>query len=86
MSNFKFGILFFLIQILYLRNNRISALNANTSKTLTKIAFGSCSGMMKSISKVFKTLTDYDPELFIWLGDTAYVDEVPFKWNPWYWR
>ncbi|CDW81812.1 UNKNOWN [Stylonychia lemnae] len=41
-----------------------------------KIAFGSCFGMLHFKNEIFKTIRDYDPNLWIWLGDAAYTDDV----------
>ena len=29
------------------------------------------------MTDIFKTINQYDPELWIWLGDAAYTDDVP---------
>lgn len=41
-----------------------------------KIAFGSCYGMLHFMTDIFKTINAYDPNLWIWLGDAAYTDDV----------
>lgn len=28
-------------------------------------------------NEIFKTINEYDPHLWIWMGDAAYLDDVP---------
>ena len=39
-----------------------------------KIAFGSCYGIWDFESNIFETIVKDKPDLWIWLGDVAYVD------------
>lgn len=44
--------------------------------TQTKISFGSCANFIKSPDiDIFPSIMQFNPELFIWLGDFAYVDD-----------
>ena len=45
--------------------------------TLTNFAFGSCfrGFLMTDREDIFKTIILNKPELWIWLGDTAYLDD-----------
>lgn len=55
----------------------VLSLPVDVSKTLTKIAFGSCYGQFnQSNPKIFTSITENDPDLFIWLGDAIYADEM----------
>ncbi len=39
-----------------------------------RVAFGSCYGIFSHKSDIFETVVKDDPDLFVWLGDVAYVD------------
>eukprot|EP01122_Echinamoeba_exundans_P010374 TRINITY_DN3875_c0_g1_i1.p1 TRINITY_DN3875_c0_g1~~TRINITY_DN3875_c0_g1_i1.p1 ORF type:complete len:449 (+),score=53.48 TRINITY_DN3875_c0_g1_i1:34-1380(+) len=68
------------------------------SEKTTKIAFGSCNDVLKWDKSIqrdsndpsmnatvwLSTVTQWHPELFIWLGDVVYADRrsVPFFWDP----
>lgn len=42
----------------------------------TKFSFGSCANFIKSPDiDIFPAIMQFNPELFIWLGDFAYVDD-----------
>ena len=43
-------------------------------KSSIRIAFGSCYGIRDFKSDIFETIADDKPDLWIWLGDVAYVD------------
>lgn len=44
------------------------------------IAFGSCYGIFGWESRIFETIAADEPDLFIWLGDVAYLDNPnPFN-------
>ena len=46
---------------------------------VTKIAIGSCYGQFKNTNpRIFESIADDDPDLFIWLGDSIYGDLVSF--------
>ena len=38
------------------------------------MAFGSCYGIFSHTSDIFETIAEERPDLFVWLGDVAYVD------------
>ena len=40
------------------------------------IAFGSCYGLDGRSSDIFKVIQNGKPDLFIWMGDVAYTDDV----------
>jgi len=49
----------------------------NSNKTLLNFAFGSCfKGFMSRSNRhdIFQIINDYNPELWLWLGDVAYLD------------
>ena len=39
-----------------------------------RLSFGSCYGIFSHTSDMFETIVDNSPDLFVWLGDVAYVD------------
>ena len=41
---------------------------------MLRVAFGSCYGYKDHDSNIFETVVKDDPDLFIWLGDVAYID------------
>ena len=38
------------------------------------MAFGSCYGIFSRSSDIFETVVEDSPDVFVWLGDVAYVD------------
>lgn len=51
--------------------------SGNTGKSFKRIAYGSCyNGFMMQRMDMFKTILKADPDLFIWLGDATYVDDL----------
>jgi phosphodiesterase/alkaline phosphatase D-like protein len=44
-----------------------------------KIVFGSCFGLFNKTSDIFKTVIENDPDLWIWLGDVTYADDLRLK-------
>lgn len=47
----------------------------DTNSTLTRIAFGSCFGQFGVRNeRVWESIHNYHPDLFIWSGDVAYTD------------
>ena len=49
----------------------------NINKTFTNFSFGSCFlGFLSDRDDMFKTINLNNPELWIWLGDAAYIDHV----------
>ncbi|CAG9324234.1 unnamed protein product [Blepharisma stoltei] len=56
----------------------IFSLRIDESKTLSKIAFGSCHHHKRPPNpKIFYSITNWSPDLYIWLGDSVYAD-IPY--------
>eukprot|EP00743_Colponemidia_sp_Colp-15_P007648 GILK01008275.1.p1 GENE.GILK01008275.1~~GILK01008275.1.p1 ORF type:complete len:423 (-),score=39.30 GILK01008275.1:95-1363(-) len=55
----------------------------NTSKTLTRIAYGSCNKHDVE-NTLWDHIVDFQPDLWVWLGDVVYADTrvFPFVWVP----
>lgn len=52
----------------------------NRNLNISKIAFGSCfSGFLSERDDIFKTINSNNPDLFIWMGDLTYLDELDYK-------
>ena len=51
-------------------------------KPVTHIAFGSCNEHDKD-QKIWKSIIDANPDLFVWLGDVIYGDSesLPMVWS-----
>lgn len=50
-----------------------------------KIAFGSCFKFYRNQkTDVFKRISEHNPDVFLWLGDAAYIDNMPIVgyWTP----
>lgn len=51
-----------------------------TNKTLMNFAFGSCFNKLPKFKKwnhtIFKTVLANNPDLWLWMGDSAYVDNT----------
>ena len=43
-------------------------------KNFLRIAFGTCYGIWDYESNIFEKIADEKPDVWIWLGDVAYVD------------
>ena len=52
------------------QNITIPADNTNS----IRVAFGSCYGIFTHTSDIFETIAAEKADLFVWLGDVAYVD------------
>lgn len=51
------------------------ALKVDETRSVTKIAFGSCANQFKNKNPaLFNSIADWNPDLFIWGGDTIYPD------------
>lgn len=62
---------------------QVFSLPVDESRQVSKIAFGSCTGQFNGHNQqTFKSISDYNPDLFIWLGDAVYADE--FSWFRFY--
>jgi len=48
-----------------------------------RIAFGSCYGLVNFYTDMFRHVNAFQPDLWIWLGDAAYTDDImgSCKWN-----
>lgn len=47
------------------------------SKVISKFSFGSCfMGFNMVRTDIFESINKYDPELFVWLGDATYIDDL----------
>eukprot|EP01121_Diplochlamys_sp_Union-15-3_P021217 TRINITY_DN8526_c0_g1_i1.p1 TRINITY_DN8526_c0_g1~~TRINITY_DN8526_c0_g1_i1.p1 ORF type:complete len:419 (+),score=55.40 TRINITY_DN8526_c0_g1_i1:50-1306(+) len=74
---------FLLVCILGLTSSiGIPADSYDSSKTLTKIAFGSCNRPDMN-QALWNTITDYQPDIWIWLGDVVYADRQKY---PGFWE
>ena len=47
-----------------------------------RVAFGSCYGVFDHESDIFETIAKDDPDLFVWLGDVAYIDAPNLSFKP----
>jgi hypothetical protein len=69
-----------LITLFFLINNSMSypiISGSHKNTTLNTFAFGSCFyGRLSTRLDIFKTILLHKPELWVWLGDAAYVDTV----------
>ncbi|CAG9335618.1 unnamed protein product [Blepharisma stoltei] len=55
----------------------IFALPLSPTKTISKIAFGSCYGQFNNSNpRIFTSINTWQPDLFLWLGDVVYADEM----------
>jgi hypothetical protein len=67
------------------RNAQHKQIRANQNPNLA-ISFGSCYGIWDLESSIFQTI-EATTDLFVWLGDVAYVDEmtslfaIPFEFR-----
>ncbi len=49
--------------------------NKNINKTFNNFSFGSCFlGFLSDRDDMFNTINKNNPELWVWLGDAAYID------------
>ncbi len=47
-----------------------------TDKPYFRLAFGSCYGLLDYRTDVFKHVNNQSPQLWMWLGDAAYTDDI----------
>jgi hypothetical protein len=53
-----------------------------SNKTINNFAFGSCfMGRFSTRLDMFKTILENEPDLWVWLGDAAYVDPLTFDYT-----
>eukprot|EP01117_Protostelium_nocturnum_P017851 TRINITY_DN7342_c0_g1_i1.p1 TRINITY_DN7342_c0_g1~~TRINITY_DN7342_c0_g1_i1.p1 ORF type:complete len:414 (-),score=96.20 TRINITY_DN7342_c0_g1_i1:31-1272(-) len=50
---------------------------ATPEKPLARLAFGSCNKQWLN-QPIWKSIIDYNPDVFVWLGDVVYLDTMPF--------
>jgi len=49
----------------------------NINKTFSNFSFGSCFlGYLSERDDMFKTINENNPDLWVWLGDAAYIDKI----------
>ena len=53
----------FLVFFLVLLISKVELLPLNHTKTLNKIAFGSCQGLFGAKNNIFLSISDYSPDL-----------------------
>lgn len=41
-----------------------------------RIAFGSCYGLVNFYTDIFRHVNAFKPDLWVWLGDAAYTDDI----------
>jgi alkaline phosphatase D len=68
------GLFFFLIGL----QNTISAQDVSSSKVLNSLYFGSCNRTDLD-PKIWDTITNQDPEVWVWLGDIVYSENGSMK-------
>jgi len=75
---FKFSILFTFILL------GVGRVAIDYTKPLQKLTFGSCWGLFDVSSTIFEDIADEESDLWIWLGDAAYLDIIilPFLTFP----
>ena len=62
----------------YRKSVDINIPSDNASDKYLRIAFGSCYGIWDFKSNIFETIVKDKPDVWIWLGDVAYVDADDF--------
>eukprot|EP00736_Rhodelphis_marinus_P001034 Rmarinus@m.13617 len=77
-------VFYWLFILSYLGAQVVALYPKNTENvTITRIAFGSCSKTTHQ-QKLWPFVMDYDPDLWIWLGDNVYADKklsiLPIFW------
>eukprot|EP01118_Nematostelium_gracile_P019825 TRINITY_DN9359_c0_g1_i1.p1 TRINITY_DN9359_c0_g1~~TRINITY_DN9359_c0_g1_i1.p1 ORF type:complete len:404 (+),score=84.71 TRINITY_DN9359_c0_g1_i1:1-1212(+) len=68
---------FLLLFLLFITFSNASKKDLPSDTILTKIAFGSCNQYDEDQS-IWKSIVDYDPQLWIWLGDVSYNDDKEY--------
>ena len=54
---------------------RLPDINNNDDDNL-RVAFGSCYGLLNFSTDIFAHVNKYKPDVWIWLGDAAYTDDI----------
>ena len=57
-----------------------SEIDSNNCRNITRIAFGSCNNHYKN-QKYWRKILEYNPNLWIWLGDNIYSDYFPKEYT-----
>ena len=58
------------------------SLQIDQNKPITKIAFGSCAGLFGNTNpEIFYSISNFKPDLFLWLGDIIYADKRVFPFT-----
>lgn len=74
----KFLIFLFLISFI---NSYYIPCEKNLNKTFTNFSYGSCFlGFLSDRDDIFKTINKNNPELWMWLGDAAYIDKIKLNY------
>ena len=80
MINLKINLLlsFGLFILLIGMQNTVSAQDVSSSKILNSLYFGSCNRTDLD-PKIWNTITNQDPEVWVWLGDIVYSEKGSMK-------
>lgn len=72
---------FFILLFTFSNFNTIPIYPNSNNHEVSSIAFGSCfkTYNLGKDNKIFKAVKDKNPDLWVWLGDTAYLDNLNFK-------
>lgn len=55
------------------------SLRIDDKKPVNRIAFGSCNNMFRQRNpQLYNSIVKWNPDLFVWLGDTVYADTLSF--------
>ena len=41
-----------------------------------RLAYGSCYGLVNFYTDIFRSINEYQPHVWVWLGDAAYTDDI----------
>jgi len=41
-----------------------------------RLAYGSCYGLVNFYTDIFRSINEYQPHVWLWLGDAAYTDDI----------
>lgn len=41
-----------------------------------RLAYGSCYGLVNFYTDIFRSVNEYQPHVWVWLGDAAYTDDI----------
>lgn len=75
-------LIFVVFLVLFILTNEYYIPSGHSNKTLNNFAFGSCFyGRESERLDMFKIVNEHNPDLWVWLGDLAYVDT--HTWHIW---